>query len=241
MKYLCITLDQDWCSTETLTYAIDFIKDKSLPVTVFVTDFNKEWISTDGIEYGVHPNFLANSSQGDGIEHILSLAKKSVPNCRSWRSHSLYQSTRLTDIVSVLTDWDIELNNYLPEYTDLIVSQFPSSRVMNRLITHWEDDLELRRSKEAIHFLRDLKSQSWIAIFNFHPIHLAINSTSMSVYDGLKSRNKLAESPIFYESYRNNVIGKGIFDQLKDLIEYINSDKSIECITISELVDIIKK
>jgi hypothetical protein len=240
MKYVCITLDQDWCSSETLKYAIDFIVAKNLPVTVFVTDFNKEWISTDYIEYGVHPNFLANSTQGEGIEHILSLAKKSVPNCRAWRSHSLYQSTRLTDIVSTFTDWDIELNNYLPEYTDLIVSQFPSSRLMNRLPTHWEDDLELRRSKEAIDFLRDLKSQSWISIFNFHPIHLAINSTSMSVYDNLKSKNKLAESPIFYEGYRKNVIEKGILDQLKDLIEHINSNDAIECITISELVDIIK-
>jgi hypothetical protein len=240
MKYVCITLDQDWCSSETLKYAIDFVVTKNIPLTVFVTDFDKEWISTDNIEYGAHPNFFANSTQGENIEDILTLAKKSVPKCRSWRSHSLYQSTRLTDTVSLLTDWDIELNNYLPEYTDPIVSQFPSTRVINRLPIHWEDDLELRRTKEAIDFIRDLKSQNWISIFNFHPIHLAINSTNMDVYNKLKSMNRLAESPIFYEGYCKNVNGKGILDQLKDLIEHISSDDAIKCITISELVDIIK-
>jgi len=62
----------------------------------------------------------------------------------------------------------------------------------------------------------------------------------MDVYNKLKSMNRLAESPIFYEGYCKNVNGKGILDQLKDLIEHISSDDAIKCITISELVDIIK-
>ena len=240
MNYVCLTLDQDWCSSATLNYAVEFITKHNLPVTVFVTDFGREWISTEYIEYGVHPNFLTNSTHGENIECIVTLAKKSVPKCRSWRSHSLYQSTRLTDTVSELTDWDIELNNYLPEYTDQIVSQFPSSRVMNRLPIHWEDDLELRRSKEAIDFLREPKSQEWFSIFNFHPIHLAINSVNMNVYNDLKNLNQLSESPLFYEGYHKNNDNKGILDQLKDLIEFIRKDDEIKCITISELVDIIK-
>ena len=140
--YIAITIDQDWCHQSVLEETIDLFANLGIPLTVFVTDFTRLWKSQANIEWGVHPNFERNSTHGDSLETVIALASSSVPNCISWRSHSLFSSSRVLDLVEAMTDWRVENNLYLPKVTNLDFHIFPGTAI-SRVPVHWEDDLEL--------------------------------------------------------------------------------------------------
>ena len=234
-NYVILTMDQDWCHTSVLEETINIFESLKLPATVFVTDFTQKWSSTENLEWGVHPNFAPDSTQGLSVEAIILKADSSVENCTSWRSHSLFTSTKILDEVSRLTDWKIENNVYSPKATKIDYDIFPGTSI-TRIPLNWEDDLELRRNVTAADYLRSVYSESnSLVIFNFHPIHLTLNSDSMQTYNSLKVKQQLNRPIDFYQEYRN-LNSMGIKDQLFDLVDFVQNDGKLQIITLKELL-----
>jgi hypothetical protein len=234
-NYVVLTMDQDWCHTSVLEETINIFESLKLPATVFVTDFTQKWSSTENLEWGVHPNFAPDSTQGLSVEAIILKADSSVENCTSWRSHSLFTSTKILDEVSRLTDWKIENNFYSPKATKINYDIFPGTSI-TRIPLHWEDDLELRGKVTAVDYLRSTYPESnSVVVFNFHPIHLILNSESMQTYNSLKVKQQLNRPINFYQDYRNSN-SMGIKNQLLDLVDFLQNDGKLQIITLKDLL-----
>jgi hypothetical protein len=188
---LSITFDIDWAPDWAIALCGDICTKAGIKSTFFVT--HRSDVLTDlsdaGMELGVHPNFLPNSTHGSSttaaLKHILEIA----PDARSMRTHSLVQSTPiLADIVSY-TDIKADVSLLLPFHMGLRpVVQYPveRKRPLLRLPYFWEDDLmsfypDWNWASEIQH------TPDQLEIYDFHPIHIALNLNRMDAYRRLKS------------------------------------------------------
>jgi hypothetical protein len=256
-KFLAITYDQDWCHKSVLDWSVNlFLEEVSenrdsksfmdrassskffgaSRLTVFVTDFSLEWVQTPLVEYGAHPNFEASTTQGTSHKDILLRAERSIRDCSSWRAHTLMSSTRISELVARATSWTIENNYYLPDATLLpyCITSFPNDRPILRVPLHWEDDLEMRRGKRATEVLKGIPpTGNHLIVFNFHPIHLALNSVDMSLYEDLRQAGLLGEETSFYLERASSQFG--VRDQFLELIEFVKNDNSFKLISLNEV------
>ena len=75
-----------------------------------------------------------------------------------------------------------------------------------------------------------------IKIFNFHPIHIALNSCSMENYNSMKSELKTTDhKDLMLKRYRNNT-KEGTENFFKGLIKFMRNSESYTGYKISELV-----
>ena len=255
--YLAITYDQDWCHKSVLDWAVNLflyeVSNKSVStnltsrfprfdsfdeprLTVFVTDFSLEWFQSPLVEYGAHPNFEASTTQGTSDRDILFRAENSIRDCSTWRAHSLMSSTRISELVTRTTSWTIENNYYLPNVTLLpyCITNFPNHKPVLRVPLHWEDDLEMRSGRRAIEVLEEIPPMgNHLVVYNFHPIHLALNSVDMTLYENLKSANLLGKEISFYLERASKQFG--VRNQLLDLIRFIRNNICFKLISLNEV------
>lgn len=182
-----LSFDVDWAPDWAVIDVLDVLSAHSAPATFFITHAGNalEEIIARGHEVGIHPNFLAGSSHGadpvDVMNSILSIA----PEARVMRTHSLVQSTPLFE--NILTthpqlNFDLSLLTYGSPHTGW-TSWRSRGRSIQRLNYNWEDDLAF-----------DDPEQNWtsyrpsapIDILDFHPIHVALNSSREDSYLRLK-------------------------------------------------------
>jgi len=154
-------------------------------------------------ECGIHPNFLPGSTQGDDPEQILDHCLALVPEAVSMRTHSLFQSTRLLDLVIATGRIRVDATMFLPGVDDL--KAFAYDRPHGRLIRvpfWWEDDIEIELGRFSWSW-RDLDlSGPGLRVFNFHPLHVYLNSRDFGAY-----RRVFAEQPADLEPYRRTGAG----------------------------------
>lgn len=231
-KFIAVTLDQDWCHESLVNYCLKFFNAREIPITFFVTNFDQKWVDTNNIEWGVHPNFSHGSSHGDSYQEVISRASISIPGAVSWRAHSLLSSSKITDLVNATTNWRIENNFYLPEVRTLPNEKFPGTEII-RVPVNWEDDLDLRRDRTALDLLVNDSSEESFTVFNFHPIHIFLNSFSMHLYDNLKQQNKIQMSLEDLSEHRN-LTRNGIENQLDELINFVKNDKCYKLVNLRE-------
>lgn len=230
-----ITLDNEWAPDFILSFVADILSKKSIKATWFVTNdspYLKTLKKNKLFEIGIHPNFESNSTQGDDYDSILDNLKKIVPEAKSSRSHSLFQSSK---ILLKFKKYGIEndVSLFLP---GIINSQPHYYKFANlyRFPFTWEDDdalLENDGLNIGKYNLRGLQ------IFNFHPIHIYLNLNNLVLYQKLKADIgiiNLTEENI--KQYINN--GEGVKTFFLRLLDLINSKKSY---TIMDLQLLYKK
>ncbi|MBC7864467.1 MAG: hypothetical protein IAF38_15945 [Bacteroidia bacterium] len=191
---LFLTFDIDWASDDVLSHTIDLLEKHNVCATFFVTHETPllaRLRSNSAFELGIHPNFnfLLNGDfrYGKNPAEVIDYYLKMVPDAVSVRSHSVtYNSQILDTLYNRKLKYD--LNIYLPRRSGIISKPvlFPGYG-MTRLPYFWEDD---------DHFLYDedpdaslYLEHAGLKIFDFHPIHVFLNSENHARYD--KARNDL--------------------------------------------------
>ena len=237
-KKICITIDQDWCHDQLLNYGLELFSRFQIPVTVFVTDFSKKWYQSDFIEIGAHVNFEKNSTQGNSIDEIILNANESIENCRSFRSHSLLTSTRILDKVSELTNWDIESNVYLRDFVESKITQFPGKRSINRMIINFEDDIDMRIDRWPHKILDECQDlDRFLLTFDFHPIHIFLNSQNMKMYEFVKSLGLVGGDVKELLKFQNDQSIQGTYYHLLEFLTQCKSRTDIYFEKCSDVVD----
>ena len=231
-----LTFDIDWAPDYIINDISNRLKKLKIKSTWFVTHDSsaiQKLKKNSLIELGIHPNFFSNSTQGKNIDEILRNLKKIVPNAKSIRTHGLLQST---EILSKFQKYGIKNDvSILLENQPFLGIHYSKYFKIKRFPYYWEDDVEI---KNKIDF-NDSENHMYIQglkIFNFHPIHIFLNSASMTNYNKLKINGypKIKESEIL--KFKNKKKGINTFFD-----NFINGLTDKKTHTITDLSKILKK
>jgi hypothetical protein len=238
---VAVTIDTDWASDEVIEYTLEILLEYKIKTTWLIThDSNvirRLFCCNDIFEIGIHPNFLPNSTQGSGFLDIMSRLLSIYPKAKIMRTHSLYQSTPMFE--AVLKNYpaiEIDVSLFLPYEKNITPHKFYISGDKKPYIVRipyvWEDDMEMVLPSPEFEFNIKKFNGKGIKIFNFHPIHIALNSTNLVSYEKLKKDNpsglltaKLKDVFKFRQIKR-----AGIEDFLKNLL----SNKDVQFVHIGE-------
>lgn len=190
-KNIFLTFDMDWAADGVLEDFLRIMEDSCLKGTLNVTN-RTNVLSGRGhdIELGIHPNYnrllMGNAAEENYIK-ILENIKEIVPGAVTLRSHALSSSSI---IVSKYEEFGIlyDLNTLIPAYRGLNIKPYKAPASSNVLVLPFifEDDIYLAQEKRKTpdFFLSDEFSAP--RIFNFHPIHLFLNTDQIATYENAR-------------------------------------------------------
>lgn len=195
---LHLSFDQDWAPPWATLDIHQALQGQGLEGTLFVTHACPclpalRQASGAGLtELAWHPNYLPGSSHGASTEEVLDTMASLIPEARGVRAHFLVRSTALWGHyagrglryeASDLMDGMVGLRP-LRAWNDLV-----------RLPIFWEDDVHAAHGRP---FALDSLGldQPGLKIFDFHPVHLALNTASLDNYQALKERLAQQGTPL---------------------------------------------
>ncbi|WP_305982455.1 polysaccharide deacetylase WbmS family protein [Roseivirga thermotolerans] len=192
MNKALLTFDWDWAPDVLVEPIIDRLIEYRIPSIWFVTHstplLDKLRTYEELFELGIHPNFFKGSSQGNTEDEVVEYLLKIVPEARSVRTHGLYQSSNLILKLGSQYGLKFDFSLFLPGCVIQPHEFFFGEQRITRIPYNWEDDVAmfypsgLQNSYEHISKIEKV-------IFDFHPIHVALNSTSLQSYDTLRKVN----------------------------------------------------
>jgi hypothetical protein len=175
---ICLTLDVDWACEEVLEAAVERLQKAGVAATFFATHASPALSAaeSDQIEIGLHPNF--NDCGGD-FEAPMALVKEAYPDAVGARSHSLYFSAQILELY-IRHGMRYESNIFLLEHAGLHpVLRF---RELVSVPFIWSDDKQLELGRRLRGDAVPLEV-SGLKVFNFHPIHLFLNTRDPAHYE----------------------------------------------------------
>ena len=216
-----ITFDIDWAPDFAIDFTANLLAERGVKSTWFVTHLSPavERLRScpDLFELGIHPNFMTKSSHGVEPEQVLKTCMEFVPEAVSVRTHGLLQSGNLVDLVMSLTPVTFDVSLFHPRALHVDVVKYERfGQILWRFPYVWEDDyvmealpLSVSRDCEFFGLSETLASASGIQVFNFHPVHVFLNSNVMENYRAMKRNHSnlmdvtAALAAPFIESGRN--------------------------------------
>lgn len=210
---ICLSFDSDHISSERMCEFLEFF---SLPggVTFFCTQ-PYEILSKTSHEIAPHP-FLESNKDWTGE---LTQKRIDFPKAKGWRSHSCVFS-------HLLAEWVAE-NNYsyvscYDNFGDINITPTQHAWGCWHLPIYYMDNLdftynyfndESQRSTFDINIIDNAIHGSSLYVFDFHPIHLMLNTPDLSYYYKMRERFKRGE-----ELDKLKYKGYGTANYFKDLI-----------------------
>lgn len=218
-KSIYLTFDMDWANDDVLEWFYSQIKKYDLRGTMHVTHetmWLPEWRKDARLELGIHPNFLPNLSNQHGQEssQIVSKLLEIVPEAKTVRSHALISSSVLSKQFHALgLEYESNMLIYPDENTFLL--PFKDAYGMIQVPIVFEDDIYIgeEEKKSPQWYIDNVKSK---LVFNFHPIHLFLNSENADRY--LKSKQYHNEFDKQLEFVNRS--SYGVYDFFLELINY---------------------
>lgn len=188
---IAVTLDIDWAPDFVIDEVAEALAQAGVPATWFVTHASPAVDRLRGrpelFELGIHPNFLARSSHGSTVEAVMGHLLEIVPGATSMRTHGLVQSSVLLDEIATMSPISTDVSLLLPFASHLAPVRYRTRRAdFVRLPYFWEDDLAMCQRNPCWTSASLLAAGSGLKIFDFHPIHIALNSPDMTAYEQLK-------------------------------------------------------
>jgi hypothetical protein len=190
---IAITLDVDWAPDHAIDAVAGHLIERDVRATWFVTHaspaIDRLRERPDLFELGIHPNFAPGSSHGDTPESVLHHCMALVPEARAMRTHGLVQSTGLLTLVRERTPVRVDTSLFLPGAAVLGPIEYPlAPGPIMRVPYLWEDDAEMLKPDPTWDAWGVATGAQGLAVFDFHPIHVVLNSADMRAYEALKRR-----------------------------------------------------
>ncbi len=225
-KKIYLTFDMDWACNELMVFLYDLLEEYDLAATINITNnfvSLEKYRANKKIELGIHPNFnilVDGNTHGEVIDKksIIEQCKSIVPDAVVVRSHSMLSSTPIT---KCLYDCGIryELNCYIEPHSEICVYPWFQQGVLH-VPFFYEDDISLMNIKKNNPGFYLDQSIKMYRIFNFHPIHLLLNSESMNRYERIR-----ADYHNFSFLRKNiNTENYGILNFFRELVEVARAE-----------------
>ena len=223
---LYLTFDIDWAHDEVLSDTVDLVEKAGACATWFVT--HKTPIldrlkANKKFELGIHPNFnflLKGECEASvSAEEVVKNSLKIVPSAKAVRSHSMTQSSILLDIFDKF-HLKYDVNHFVPHHLGIKLKPWKLWNGLTRVPYCWEDDihilyenLDYSEFQSPVDIALDASSQG-LKVFDFHPIHVFLNTESLERYEATRSIHQYPEELI---KHRYN--GYGTRNRLIELLE----------------------
>lgn len=238
----CFTMDVDWASDIVIEYAVQYFKERHIPITMFFTHrspYIDNLVRGNIVHYGVHPNFIQPSSQGKDKKEVIEYCMSNFPHAEVFRAHRWYADN---DIYTELFQRGILYESNLCTMLD-VVSPFLHRSGMLAFPVFLEDgaylyhDMDLIFSSSVKYFV-----QYGIKVINIHPMHLAINTPFFQYMRDIKDMLSREEWNDFtgesIDRYQNRE-KRGIADFISECVNFIES-RGEKVYTLAELYKLIK-
>ena len=195
MNKVAVTLDVDWAPDFAIDLAAEILTEHGVRATWFVTHASvaiDRLRENDLFELGIHPNFLPRSTHGADDASVLAHCLTLVPDALSMRTHGLYQSTPLLSRVMHDTPIELDASLFLPGASNLAPVRYAyGGGSLLRVPYVWEDDVAMENGDWDLDALLD---RPGLNVLDFHPVHVALNSSSMASYRALLAGGPLQDA-----------------------------------------------
>lgn len=191
---LFLTFDIDWAHDEVLDDTIDVVERADVKATWFVTHDTPVLArlrENPKFELAIHPNFnfLLNGDdrQGGTVSEVIDRLLAVVPEAKSVRSHSMTQSSQILELFKQkgLTH---DSNHFIPEQIGCALKPWYLWNDIVKVPYFWEDDVACMYPKNTP--LDVLKQRTGIKVFDFHPIHVFLNTEHLDRYENSRAYHR---------------------------------------------------
>jgi hypothetical protein len=211
-----VTFDVDWAPDWMIDDALERLARRGIKSTWFVTHASPAIERLRGrgdlVELGIHPNCLPGSSHGGTEAEALAFVKRIVPDAVCMRTHSLYQTSPF--LLRAAAEFGIRLDSslYVPERGGIPPHDWRvDDIVLRRVPFGWADDLAMRAPRPDWS-LPAAPNGKGPRVFDFHPVHVALNTGDYAAYEKLKARRPLPQwTQDFVAPHRGEGPGVGTF------------------------------
>lgn len=223
-----LTLDTDWAPDFVIDSVAELLIAHAVRATWFVTHespaIGRLKQEPQLFELGIHPNFLPGSTHGDTPAAVLRHCMALVPEAVSVRTHGLVQSALLLEEILNRTGIKVDVSLLLQHTPYLRPVEYQwQGRTLLRIPYYWQDGFEMQRSAPCWRLPPLLEVGDGLKVFDFHPIHVYLNSAKVGPYEALKqSVARLSEAtPDEVNAYVQH--GEGTQTLFLELIEHLAS------------------
>jgi len=185
-----VTFDLDWAPDFVIDHVADFLIKKQVKSTWFIThrspSIERLRQYPHLFELGIHPNFRTASTHGNNPQEVIRHCVDLVPNAKSIRMHSLFQSTPILDMIIKETQCTHDVSLFLSHTPSLRPVEFVRNNgKLIRIPYLWEDDFEMDYATPFWHAEQLLTIGAGLKVLDFHPIHVYLNSATFDNYTSL--------------------------------------------------------
>ena len=221
-KTVVITMDIDWAPDEVVQYAFDILNKYQIKATIFMT--HKMGVGHAPHEIGIHPNFTSIDFEKHLVERL-----DDFPGIKGARSHSLLFSERFRPLYE---KYNIEYDSNSMRYKQKNILPYLISPSVVEIPLFWMDNFCLEMEGDYPDYSIDTldMASEGIKLFNFHPVHVFLNTCSLSEYFSAKVDYHNAGKLQHHRNTKRN----GTKDFLITLLEYIKSN-NLEVKTLGEI------
>ena len=230
MVKVAITIDIDWAPEDVIEDSLNLCEEFGVKATLFVTHESKLIKSriSSQIELGLHPNYLP-MLQGDqkfDASKPLESLKKIYPEAVGVRTHGLAVTPAIIGA--------IRSNGFIYDSSLLVMGEqcagpFELFPEFYRIPIHWEDDVHFEQGGDFQFSEKSIKQGC--TVFNFHPIHIYLNTESPNTY--LKAK-EFYQNPVALIKLRNTKI-EGTRDYFIALLSYIRNS-GIKSVLLKDMI-----
>lgn len=189
-KSVYVTMDMDWANDGVLADTIALVEQLNIPVCFFVTNQTPilETLRQHPLfTLGIHPNFLPqmNGQSSKSFREVIAEMMELVPEAKVIRCHALVDATPILAAAREMGFY-ADMNLFIPASSGITLAPFAHFTGLKRLPFFYEDDawtLEANAMGPEDHLTSPADS---LRIFNFHPIHLYLNTEDMERYNRAK-------------------------------------------------------
>lgn len=200
------TSDVDWAPESMIEGCLEAHRD--VPLTMFATHPSEALRHRRHV--GVHPNFRSGSTQGSSPAEVIQYVK-TLSDGDFYRCHGFYEDTNISvQLKNSGYVFDSNLALHLQDYVIPLRHQSGTTRYPVTL----EDDYLLRETGLNWEKIRAHLDAPGLKIFNFHPIHITLNTPSLD----------------YYEAHRGNperYSGEGAATTLDKIIDYVEDNPGL--------------
>ena len=184
-----LTLDIDWAHDDILADAIALVEQFRVPATWFVTHDTPLLARLRGnpdFELGLHPNFnfllSGDTRTGRDAADVLDRLLAIVPEAKCVRSHSTTQGSGLLELFRS-RGLSHECNSFIPLQSGIELKPWRLWSGITCVPYYWEDDVACLYGADGDRPMQQLRGLPGIKVFDFHPIHVFLNTEHMDRYE----------------------------------------------------------
>ena len=179
-KIIAFTTDIDWACDEIILDLLNIFEENKIKLTIFSTHKTEVLrnINEDLFEIGIHPNFnLLLNRDGKNADEIMNDMLSIHPDSKGLRSHSGMRSSSLCELFK--QKGLVYESNILLPYNNTI-KPFVLWNGLYQIPFNWEDDVHFLYNKSFENSGLNILDDN--IVFNFHPIHVFLNSENQDRY-----------------------------------------------------------